>query len=118
MRWFKPNLRSSIHAIFSSSYPPEPGEQLATMGIDDIRAAMLAAMPSTGAEKFPHVTRRIRYAGDVQGLWFLRGDLMAVLSSHFGEAVAFEKLETISAMFKDLLPQGLRSRPSPLSPHR
>ena len=32
----------------------------------------------------------IRYAGDVQGLWFLRGDLMAALASSHGEAAARE----------------------------
>jgi hypothetical protein len=61
------------------------------------------------------VRRRIRYAIDVQALWFLRGDLMAVLASKFGEAEAREKLVPVSAMFQDGLPQGLRSRPSPLS---
>jgi hypothetical protein len=115
MRLFKPNLRSSIHAIFSSSYPSVPPTAAMEIGIEDIRSAMLGLMTAGEDERFPHVVRRIRYAGDVQGLWYLRGDLMAVLASSHGEAAAREKLESLRDMFEDLLPRGLRSRPSPLS---
>src|SRR5687767_8586852 len=115
MRLFKPNLRSSLHAIFSSSYPSVPPTAAMEIGIEDIRSAMLELMTADEDERFPHVVRRIRYAGDVQGLWYLRGDLMAVLASSHGEAAAREKLESLRDMFEDLLPRGLRSRPSPLS---
>ena len=114
MRSFKPNLRSSIYAIFSlgPSAPPSASE---FTSIEDIRSAMLELMTPVEAIRFPHVMQRVSYAGDVQGLWFLRGDLMAALASTHGEVAAREKLETLSEMFEDLLPDGLRSRPSPLS---
>lgn len=115
MRLFKPNLRSSIHAIFSSSYPSVPPTAAMEIGIEDIRSAMLGLMTAGEDERFPHVVRRIRYAGDLQGLWYLRGDLMAALASSHGEAAAREKVETLRDMFEELLPRGLRSRPSPLS---
>ena len=114
MRWFKPNLRSSLHAIFSSSFPDSVPTAVMEHSIEDIRQAMLDLMTNVQDERFPHVVRRIRYATDVQGLWFLRGDLMGALASSCGEAAARQKLETISEMFEDLLPPGLRSRPSPL----
>ncbi|MDB5872178.1 MAG: hypothetical protein JWQ07_1620 [Ramlibacter sp.] len=114
MRWFKPNLRSSLHAIFSAG-ASAPATELPEVTIDDIREAMLALLMRVGADRFPHVARRIRYATDVQALWFLRGDLMAVLASSHGEAVAREELAEVSDMFENSLPQGLRSRPSPLS---
>jgi hypothetical protein len=115
MRWFKPNLRGSIHAIFSASHPHASSQTLAQeIGVEEIRESMLAMIAGIEGDRSPHVTRRIRYAGDVQALWFLRGDLMAVLASSHGETVAREMLETISDMFQNLLPQGLRSRPSPL----
>jgi hypothetical protein len=113
MRSFKPNLRSSIHAIFSLGHPWVP--PAAEFDIEDIRSAMLELMTPVEEARFPHVMRRVRYAGDVQGLWFLRGDLMAALASSHGEVAAREKLETLSEMFEDMLPGGLRSRPSPLS---
>ena len=115
MRWFKPNLRGSIYAIFSSSLGSASETAVLDFTIDNIRDAMLALLARPGSDPFPHVTRRIRYATDVQALWFLRGDLMAVLSSRDGEAAALDKIEAISDMFRDTLPQGLRSRPSPLS---
>jgi hypothetical protein len=114
MRTFKPNLRSSIYSILSLGHPSVPA---ATdfIGIEDIRSAMLELITAVEAARFPQLTRRISYAGDVQGLWFLRGDLMAALANSHGEAAAREKLETLSELFEDLLPGGLRSRPSPLS---
>lgn len=117
MRWFKPNLRHSLHAIFSSSFPSAESAPTAVMeyDIEDIRQAMLGLMDDLLDAKFPQVVRRIRYASDVQALWFLRGDLMAVLATSHGELAAREKLEHVSEMFEDLLPDGLRSRPSPLS---
>ncbi len=114
MRSFKPNLRSSIYAIFSLGHPSVP-PSATEFSIEDIRSAMLELMTPVEEARFPHVMRRVRYAGDVQGLWFLRGDLMAALASSHGEVAAREKLETLSEMFEDLLPGGLRSRPSPLS---
>ncbi len=117
MRWFKPNLRSSIHAIFSASRPSSVAQtEMEEIGIEDIRDAMLALIAGAEGDRTPHVTRRIRYASDIQALWFLRGDLMAVLAASHGETAAREMLETVSEMFQDLLPHGLRSRPSPLGP--
>jgi len=54
----------------------------------------------------------------VQALWYLRGDLMSVLAGRHGEAAARAKLTAINEMFEQLLPEGLRSRPSPLSSPR
>lgn len=118
MRWFKPNLRNSLHAIFSSSFPACAPTEAMEYGIEDIRQAMLGLMASVPHEHSPYVLRRIRYATDIQALWFLRGDLMGALASRCGEAAAREQLEAVSEMFEDLLPDGLRSRPSPLSAMR
>lgn len=115
MRWFKPNLRSSLHAIFSSGFPAPAPTAAMQYGIDDIREAMLALMTTALDEQYPHVVRRIRYATDIQALWFLRGDLMRALAGSCGEAAAREKVDAVSEMFEDQLPEGLRSRPSPLS---
>ena len=115
MRWFKPNLRGSIYAIFSASSPPSTTAAL-EVGIEDIRHSMLqlalaAAVPD---DRLASVARRIRYAVDVQALWFLRGDLVGLLASSLGEAAALEKIEDVSDLFEALLPHGMRSRPSPL----
>jgi hypothetical protein len=113
MRWLRPNLKNSIHAILTLGHSASAPASLPGYGIEDIRDSMLALIVDD-VEK-PHVTRRIRYAVDVQALWYLRGDLMSVLAGRLGEAAAREKLTAINEMFENLLPQGLRSRPSPLN---
>ncbi len=112
MRWLKPNLRSSIYGLLGN--PPRPSESILESGTEDIRESMLSLLGEAGPKQFPQVTRRIRYANDIQGLWYLRGDLMGALASIHGEAAAREKMASITAMFQGLLPGGLNSRPSPL----
>lgn len=117
MRWFKPNIKGGIQAIFSLSRPgDEPATEVEEISLEDIRDAMLALLAGSEDERVRGLTRRIRYASDIQALWFLRGDLMAVLAAGHGETAAREMVEAVSEMFQDLLPRGLRSRPSPLGP--
>lgn len=112
MRWLKPNLRSSIYGLLGNPVPPS--ESMLEVGTEDIREGMLAVLGETGSKHFPQITRRIRYANDIQALWYLRGDLMAALSAMHGEAAAREKVTSVTSMFNGLLPSGLNSRPSPL----
>ena len=113
MSWLKPNLMNSIQSILTLGSHPASPVSVPAHGIEDIRDSMLALLDDD--EENPHVKRRIRYAGDVQGLWYLRGDLMSVIAGRDGEAAARAKLTAINEMFENLLPQGLRSRPSPLN---
>jgi hypothetical protein len=112
MRWFKPNLRGSIYGLLGN--PVAPSESTLESGTEDIREAMLSLLGDSGAKRFPQVTRRVRYANDIQGLWYLRGDLMAALAASQGESAAREKIQRITNMFHGLLPGSLSSRPSPL----
>ena len=84
MRWFKPNLRNSLHAIFSSSLGSsrDEAEPDTIVTIEDIRHRMLDLLAAEESERANTVRRRIRYAVSVESLWFMRGELMAVLS-HF-----------------------------------
>lgn len=112
MRWLKPNLRSSIYGLLGN--PVAPSESILESGTEDIRESMLAVLGQNGPKHFPQITRRIRYANDIQALWYLRGDLMAALASMHGEMAAREKVASITSQFRGLLPNGLNSRPSPL----
>ena len=114
MRWFKTkDLRSSIYAMFSVSTRVSHAADAATM--DQIREAMLALAGDDPGERAAGLVRRIRYATDLQALWFMRGEIMQLLARNHGEAVAREKVDELSSLFADLLPSGLRSRPSPLN---
>ena len=113
MRWFKANIRNSIYGLLGN--PVSPTESVLECGTEDIREAMLQLLGESGPKHFPHVTRRVRYANDVQALWYLRGDLMAALAAMHGESTAREKVQNITRMFHGLLPGSLTSRPSPLT---
>jgi hypothetical protein len=115
MRWFNTkDLRSTISAMFtvSTAAPPTPAEQAAQL--ETIRRKMLALAVLTHGERSEALARRIRYAASVESLWYARGELMGQLAKVDGEAAAREKVDALSALFKELLPRGLRSRPSPL----
>jgi hypothetical protein len=112
MRWLKPNLRSSLYGLLGN--PVAPSESTLENSLEDIREAMLELLGEDGFKQFPQVTRRIRYAGDVQGLWYLRGDLMAALAAIQDETSARQSVQAITKMFNGLLPGSLTSRPSPL----
>lgn len=112
MRWLKPNLRSSIYGLLGNPLPPS--ESVLETGTEDIRESMLSVLGESGPKHFPQITRRIRYANDVQALWYLRGDLMAALATMHGEMAARERVAEVTQMFQGLLPNGLNSRPSPL----
>ena len=112
MSWLKPKLRSSIYGLLGN--PAPPSESSLESRTEDIREAMLGMLSEPGLKRYPALTRRIRYAGDVQALWYLRGDLMASLAAMHGEKSAREQLAKITEMFKGFVPGGLRSRPSPL----
>jgi hypothetical protein len=112
MRWLKPNLRSSIYGLLGN--PVAPSESMLETGTEDIRESMLVVLGETGPKQFPQITRRIRYANDIQALWYLRGDLMAALAAMHGEVAARAKIASLTDMFRGLLPGALNSRPSPL----
>jgi len=112
MRWLKPSLRS-IYGLLGN--PPHSSDSMLEGGTEDVREAMLSCLGEAGPRHFPQITRRIRYANDVHALWYLRGDLMAALSTMHGEATARKMILNITAQFQGLVPGGMSSRPSPLN---
>jgi hypothetical protein len=74
--------------------------------IEGIRKAMLDSMSKLLAEKATQSTiwDKVLYAPSIQTLWYLRIDLMALLSAHCGETVAAETLSTITEKFRGVLP--------------
>ncbi len=113
MRWIKPNLRSSLFAWLGVAPGPVTESTLEDR-TEEIRLAMQELLGEEGVRRFPHVARRIRYAADIYALWYLRGDLMGVLAGLGSERAARDQIETLTGMFRGLLPRGLNSRPGPL----
>jgi hypothetical protein len=54
----------------------------------------------------------VKFASNLESLWFLRPELLMVISSMAGELAAQGQVEQITAMFDGLLPKALSSRQS------
>lgn len=112
MGWKASNFIHSMHSFFGSKRTAEGETSLVRM--KEIQHAMLEYLGSEGCRAFPLMERRILFASDLKGLWYLRGDLMVTLSATHGEFTAHKKIEQLSAMFKGLLPRSFFARHSRL----
>lgn len=108
MRWLKPTL-NSLHGLLGQ--PAAVAEQSADLRLEHVRQAMLNALSigDLGQQQY-HVVRRIFYAETIQTLWYLRADVMVVLSGECGEGFAREKMAAISGLFEGLLPEAASFR--------
>ena len=107
MPTFAPQIRSSLMALLGRT---EPTPQDISARVEVIRELMLFELGDYGEKKFPTVARRVRFAPDVQGLWYARSDVMAILANTHGETVAREKVADISTRFQGLLPKSLTNK--------
>lgn len=71
---------------------------------------MLDTLPIRGNATVTQIAERISYAADIETLWYLRTDVMSVLSELDGEASAARELRDIDAMFEGELPPSIRPR--------
>jgi hypothetical protein len=80
--------------------------------IKDIRKAMLDSMSELLAGNATQCTiwDKVLYAPSIQTLWYLRIDLMAILSLHCGETMASDRLQTITQRFRGVLPSNQISK--------
>jgi hypothetical protein len=71
-----------------------------------IRQVILDTMACVSNEQTPapQVWAKVRQAQDIQTLWYLRSDVMHLLSIHNGEEEAGDKLNEITALFQSHLP--------------
>lgn len=112
MSWIPFTLVTGMQNLFSGF---DKTQALRTeSALEDIREAMLEGLGVSGDVAVSKLERRVTHAADLQDLWYLRGDIMAAIAAADGEALARQKLNQISDMFKGLLPKALTSRPSPL----
>lgn len=76
-----------------------------------IRTAMLALLHHHSSHSAQRVAQRVRFAGDMEALWYLRQDVLMALSATDGEAAARRHMRQINRMFKGGLPGALVPRP-------
>jgi hypothetical protein len=107
MSWLTSNLAARAQGL----KPLRPMNAGQALTVEKIRASMLATLADGGSagDRPYRLKSRIQHAPDAQGLWALRGELMAVLASVQGEARAVGKLLQLTSLFREVLPQGLAS---------
>jgi hypothetical protein len=99
---------TSLMSLLGEAAP----EQTAKARIEAIRQAMLDNLADVGPHRqLDKVHSRVRFAPDIQALWYLRGDIMTLLAESRGEAHATERLTHITTLFHGLLPAAQQSRP-------
>jgi hypothetical protein len=108
MRWFRPNLRSSLYGLLGPTFTSS--QSMDKSKTDEIRDKMLDQLGAAGALFFPHTAQRLRHAPDVDDLWHLRPNLMAALAAMHGEDSARTQVATLTVMFDGLLPRGHAGR--------
>lgn len=107
MRIRKLNLKSTFFSLLG--YVGASPEATQPLQLEELRVAMLATLGEAGCDHHTRVARKLRYADDVQGLWYARSELMAALAAMHGEAHARREIERLSALFRGLLPRGMTS---------
>lgn len=110
-------MRKTI-ARFKTSIVALLGDQATVLDADGrvetIRAAMLDALSSIDANENMGSSKAwtdIARAADVQTLWYLRSDVLRLLSDFHGEQLARNKLEAMTELFRGLVsPNQMPSR--------
>lgn len=99
-------LTSAIKTSILGLLAAEPTHRDSTLAdqLEAIRYAMLSVLGDDAMTDSPGLVRRIKYADDIGGLWFLRSELMAALAQMYGEHKARDVIQHLSSMFKGFVP--------------
>lgn len=112
MRWNKPNLRNSLHGLLGRDKPSSTA-WVRDQGLEQVRRAMLQSLAELAGCEVARMSMRLRYASDIEALWYLRADLFHILAPLHGEAGARRVLDNLTAQFQGQLPRALRPPSAP-----
>lgn len=71
---------------------------------------MLSLLAGNDEHDLQHISRRVRFAADLEALWYLRQDVLVALSRIEGEVAAQQRMHRINRLFKRGLPQTMGPR--------
>jgi len=71
---------------------------------------MLSLLDTGGGHRAQRIAQRVRFADDLEALWYLRQDLLAALAEIDGEHAAQRRMKQINRLFKGGLPQTMGPR--------
>jgi hypothetical protein len=116
MRWNKPNLRNTPQDPLGRDMPSSTA-WVRNQGLEEVRKAMLASLAGLAGSEVARMSMRLRYAGDIEALWYLRADLLSTLQPLLGEAGASKVMDQLTLLFHGQLPSAPRPATAPHGPH-
>ena len=84
MRWNKPNLRNNLQGLLGRDKPSSTA-WVRDQGLEEVRRAMLHSLKGLTGCEVARMNMRLRYAADIEALWYLRSDLLDTLTLLRGE---------------------------------
>jgi len=106
-----PCIMISVRALFRLlSIPGFGSPKSEPRHTSRVRHAMLSLLQAHGGHSAQRIAQRVRFANDLEALWYLRQDLMSALVELDGEAAARRQLHPINTLFKGRLPGALGPR--------
>jgi hypothetical protein len=75
-----------------------------------IRSALLVLLDASGGQSAQRIAQRVRFASDLETLWYLRQDVLVAVSTIEGEAAAQQRMQQINRLFRHGLPQTMGPR--------
>jgi hypothetical protein len=115
MRWNKPNLRSSLQGLLGRDAPASTA-WVRNQGLEEVRYAMIQCLTGLSGSEVARMSMRLRYASDIEALWYLRSDLRTMLIPLRGEPLANATLAELTPLFQGQLPRVLGGAPKPAGP--
>jgi hypothetical protein len=116
MRWTKPTYRHSPHDLLGRDKPSSTA-WVRHQGLEEVRRAMLQSLVGLAGCEVARMSMRLRYAADIEALWYLRSDLMGTLASLRGDIAAQWVIDEVTLLFQGQLPRALRPALAPLAAH-
>ena len=98
------SLASRLQRLRLSLTDPE------AIRLEKIRGEMLRGLAVCGETAHPLLADRIRFATDLESLWYLRTELLAAMTQAVGAADASRRLASITTQFIGVLPLATTTR--------
>lgn len=107
MRWHKPHLGNNLHDLPGRDKPSSTA-WVRDQGLEEVRWAMLQSLTGLAGSDVARMNMRLRYAGDIEALWYLRTDLFSTLVPLKGEPAARGVIDQVTQRFQGQLPSAPR----------
>ena len=108
MRWNKSDIHNNPHDLPVRDKPSSTA-WVRDQGLEGIRRAMLQCLAGVSGCEVARMNMRLRYAGDIEALWYLRTDLFNTLAPLRGQSDAQRMLDGVTPLFQGQLPRSLRA---------